>query len=605
MEKLKMKSKDLSQQHIAEIRKLFPNVVTEVKGNDDVKLKIDFDVLKQELSSTLIDDRQERYQMTWPGKKESILLSNTPTSMSLRPNIESSSCFFNSKNLYIEGDNLDALKILRETYLGKVKVIYIDPPYNTGNDFVYKDDFSIKSTNYANNSGQKDEQSNRLNINTETNGRFHSDWLSMMFSRLRLAKDFLTDDGAIFISIGDDEEANLIKICDEIFGEQNFIASICHKSRASVSNDRIISENHNHILFYAKNETTLFSKHREIGEDPDLSGFNQKDEIGEYKLVPVDGPGGAKKGNPYYEFLGVKGYWRYSEETMKEKYDKGLIVRTENGLQQKYYKETAAKSRKTVTTWWDDGFLTSTATSDLVKLMGAKTFDNPKNVSLVLRILKMMTKFDKEAIILDFFSGSGTTAEAVMRMNAEDNGNRKFILVQIPELCDEKSDAFHAGFKNICDIAKCRIKKVGEQLAKSSKVDVGFRDLVIDTSNMKDIYYSANRINQSILDDFISNIKDDRKPIDLIFQIMSELGILLSAKIEDKTILGKKVYLINGNDLIACFDKGIDGNFVQELAKLKPLYVCFKNASFEDDSSSVNCEQIFKTLSPVTKIKVI
>jgi adenine-specific DNA-methyltransferase len=605
MEKLKMKSKDLSQQHIAEIRKLFPNVVTEVKGNDDVKLKIDFDVLKQELSSTLIDDRQERYQMTWPGKKESILLSNTPTSMSLRPNIESSSYFFNSKNLYIEGDNLDALKILRETYLGKVKVIYIDPPYNTGNDFVYKDDFSIKSTNYANNSGQKDEQSNRLNINTETNGRFHSDWLSMMFSRLRLAKDFLTDDGAIFISIGDDEEANLIKICDEIFGEQNFIASICHKSRASVSNDRIISENHNHILFYAKNETTLFSKHREIGEDPDLSGFNQKDEIGEYKLVPVDGPGGAKKGNPYYEFLGVKGYWRYSEETMKEKYDKGLIVRTENGLQQKYYKETAAKSRKTVTTWWDDGFLTSTATSDLVKLMGAKTFDNPKNVSLVLRILKMMTKFDKEAIILDFFSGSGTTAEAVMRMNAEDNGNRKFILVQIPELCDEKSDAFHAGFKNICDIAKCRIKKVGEQLAKSSKVDVGFRDLVIDTSNMKDIYYSANRINQSILDDFISNIKDDRKPIDLIFQIMSELGILLSAKIEDKTILGKKVYLINGNDLIACFDKGIDGNFVQELAKLKPLYVCFKNASFEDDSSSVNCEQIFKTLSPVTKIKVI
>ena len=605
MEKLKMKSKDLSQQHIAEIRKLFPNVVTEVKGNDDVKLKIDFDVLKQELSSTLIDDRQERYQMTWPGKKESILLSNTPTSMSLRPNIESSSCFFNSKNLYIEGDNLDALKILRETYLGKVKVIYIDPPYNTGNDFVYKDDFSIKSTNYANNSGQKDEQSNRLNINTETNGRFHSDWLSMMFSRLRLAKDFLTDDGAIFISIGDDEEANLIKICDEIFGEQNFIASICHKSRASVSNDRIISENHNHILFYAKNETTLFSKHREIGEDPDLSGFNQKDEIGEYKLVPVDGPGGAKKGNPYYEFLGVKGYWRYSEETMKEKYDKGLIVRTENGLQQKYYKETAAKSRKTVTTWWDDGFLTSTATSDLVKLMGAKTFDNPKNVSLVLRILKMMTKFDKEAIILDFFSGSGTTAEAVMRMNAEDNGNRKFILVQIPELCDEKSDAFHAGFKNICDIAKCRIKKVGEQLAKSSKVDVGFRDLVIDTSNMKDIYYSANRINQSILDDFISNIKDDRKPIDLIFQIMSELGILLSAKIEDKTILGKKVYLINGNDLIACFDKGIDGNFVQELAKLKPLYVCFKNSSFEDDSSSVNCEQIFKTISPVTKIKVI
>ena len=600
-----MKSQDLSQEHIAEIRKLFPDAVTEVKGNDDVKLKIDFDVLKQELSSTLIDDRQERYQMTWPGKKESILLSNTPTSMSLRPNIESSSCFFNSKNLYIEGDNLDALKILRETYLGKVKVIYIDPPYNTGNDFVYKDDFSIKSTNYANNSGQKDEQSNRLNINTETNGRFHSDWLSMMFSRLRLAKDFLTDDGAIFISIGDDEEANLIKICDEIFGEQNFIASICHKSRASVSNDRIISENHNHILFYAKNETTLFSKHREIGEDPDLSGFNQKDEIGEYKLVPVDGPGGAKKGNPYYEFLGVKGYWRYSEETMKEKYDKGLIVRTENGLQQKYYKETAAKSRKTVTTWWDDGFLTSTATSDLVKLMGAKTFDNPKNVSLVLRILKMMTKFDKEAIILDFFSGSGTTAEAVMRMNAEDNGNRKFILVQIPELCDEKSDAFHAGFKNICDIAKFRIKKVGEQLAKSSKVDVGFRDLVIDTSNMKDIYYSANRINQSILDDFISNIKDDRKPIDLIFQIMSELGILLSAKIEDKTILGKKVYLINGNDLIACFDKGIDGNFVQELAKLKPLYVCFKNASFEDDSSSVNCEQIFRTLSPVTKIKVI
>ena len=610
IEKLDMKSMDMTEENVKKIQVLFPNAVTEVIEGGKTTLKIDFDVLKQELSASLIEDKQERYQMTWPDKSKAKVLANSRITSTLRPDKEKSVDFDNTQNLYIEGDNLDVLKLLRETYLGKVKMIYIDPPYNTGNDFVYNDDFSQSTDEYMETSGQYDEEGNRLVKNLESNGRFHTDWLNMIYPRLKVAKDLLSDDGALFISIGDDEEANLIKICDEIFGEKNFIASICHKARASVSNDRIISENHNHLVFYAKNMEVLFARHKEIGEDPELTGFNYEDERGRYKLTPVDGPGGAKKGNPHYEFLGVEGYWRYSKETMQEKYNAGLIVRTNNNLQQKYYISQAEKSRKTVTTWWDDDFLTSTATTEFIKLMGGKYFDNPKNINLLLRCLKMITKFDKDSIILDFFSGSATTAHAVMQLNAEDSGNRKFIMVQLPEECDEKSEAYKAGYKTICEIGEERIRRAGAKIKSENgltadKLDIGFRVLKLDSSNMQDVYYNPMAMRQSLLDETIDNVKTDRTPLDLLFQVMLDLGQQLSAKIEEKQVNGKTYYVVNGNDLIACFDEDIDNDVITEIAKQQPLYAVFKSTSFATDSASINNEQLFKTYAPATVIKVI
>ena len=470
MEKMNMQTTNVVDENIKRIGELFPNCLTE-RLNDEGRpeVAIDFDQLRQELSKDIVEGAEERYQFTWPDKRNAIRLANAPTTDTLRPCQEESVDFDTTQNLYIEGDNLQVLKLLRENYLGKVKMIYIDPPYNTGNDFVYNDDYSQSATDYVHNSGQEDEDGNRLVANTESNGRFHTDWLNMIYPRLKVAKDLLSEDGAIFISIGDDEESNLIKVCDEVFGEHNFIASICHKHRASVSNDRIISENHNHLVFYAKNINITFANQKKIGEDPILDGFNLQDEKGEYKLTPVDGPGGAKKGNPHYEFLGVLGYWRYSKETMQKKYDEGLIVRTANGLQQKYYKTQAKESRRTVTTWWDDDFLTSSATKALDNLMGGKYFDNPKNVNLILRCIKMITNFDKDAVVLDFFSGSSTTAHAVMQLNAEDGGKRKFIMVQLPEETDEKSEARKAGYKNICEIGKERIRRAGKKIQEEQK----------------------------------------------------------------------------------------------------------------------------------------
>lgn len=348
----------------------------------------------------------------------------------------------------------------------------------------------------------------------------------------------------------------------------------------------------------------------EIGDDPDLTGFTSHDEKGDYKLTPVDGPGGAKKGNPYYEFLGVEGYWRYSKETMQKRYNEGLIVRTPNGLQQKYYRFQAEKSRKTVTTWWDEGFLTSSATSELVKLMGAKTFDNPKSVNLVLRAIKLIAKTDKNSIILDFFSGSATTAHAVMQLNAEDGGNRKFIMVQLPEKCDEKSEAYKAGYKNICEIGKERIRRAGKKIKEENgltaqNLDIGFRVLKLDSSNMQDVYYNPAAVSQTLLDATIDNIKPDRTPLDLLFQVMLELGVPLSAKIEENVVNGKTYYAVNGNDIIACFDDDIDEEVITAIAKQQPLYVVFKDQSFASDSVAINNEQLFKTYSPATEIKVI
>lgn len=664
MNKLKMQSLDVYGNNVQKIAALFPQCVTERLDKDGKpELAIDFDKLRAELSNEVLDEGEERYQFTWPDKRAASRLANTPTTQTLRPCREESVDFDNTQNLYIEGDNLDVLKVLRETYLGKVKMIYIDPPYNTGNDFVYNDDFAQGKGDFEAQSGLFDDEGNQtvdpMQRNTESNGRFHTDWLNMIYPRLKVARDFLTEDGAIFISIGDDEEANLIKICDEIFGEQNFIASICHKHRASVSNDRIISENHNHLVFYCKNISTLFSKQKEIGEDPILEGFNYSDERGAYKLTPVDGPGGAKKGNPHYEFLGVLGYWRYSQETMKQKYDAGLIVKTKSGLQQKYYKTQAEKSRRTVTTWWDDDFLTSSATSHLIALMGAKTFDNPKSVNLLLRCLKMITKFSDDAIILDFFSGSATTAHAVMKLNAEDGGHRKFIMVQLPEVTDEKSEARKAGYNNICEIGKERIRRAGKQIlesvgtryiasAKASAIttgtngnktlfddaesihsqdrtryiaslqslssstspssqfpDVGFRVLKLDSSNMEDVYYTPDDFNANNLFTLADNIKTDRTSEDLLFQVMLDLGIELSAKIEKTEIAGKEVWCVDGGYLMACFDRDVNEATITEIAKQKPVYFVMRDASAANDNVLDNFDQLFANYSPDTTCKIL
>lgn len=611
MDRLKMHNLNKVDENIKKIGALFPNCLTETINEDgEVIRAIDFDMLKQELSSVIVEGNEERYQFTWPDKKKSILLANSPIAATLRPCREESVDFDNTENLYIEGDNLDVLKLLQETYLGKIKMIYIDPPYNTGNDFVYEDDFAESTEEYLANSGQYDDEGNRLVQNAESNGRFHTDWLNMLYPRLKVAKDLLTDDGCIFISIGDDEEANLIKLCDEVLGERNFIASICHKARASVSNDRIISENHNHVVFYAKNIDILFSHQKEIGEDPDLTGFNLSDERGEYKLTPVDGPGGAKKGNPFYEFLGIKGYWRYSEETMARKYKDGLIVRTSNNLQQKYYKSQAEKARKTVTTWWDEDFLTSNATKDLAKLMGGKYFDNPKNLNLLTRCLKMITKFDKDAIVLDFFSGSATTAHAVMKFNVEDGSKRKFIMVQLPEETDEKSEAYKAGYKNICEIGKERIRRAGKKIKEenpeaTANLDIGFRVLKLDSSNMKDVYYNPSELTMDTLFGTADNIKEDRTPEDLLFQVMLDLGVLLSNKIEESTVSEKKIFNVADGYLIACFDANITDEVITEIAKKKPYYFVMRDSSMASDSVAANFDQIFATYSPETVRKVL
>lgn len=610
MDKLKMHSMDGVASNVDKIGALFPNCVTETMKDGKVVRAIDFDMLRQELSDVVVDGPVERYQFTWPDKRKSVLAANAPISATLRPCREESVDFDTTENLYIEGDNLDVLKLLQETYLGKVRLIYIDPPYNTGSDFVYNDDFSENVDDYITTSGQIDFDGSRLVQNTETNGRFHTDWLNMMFPRIRLAKDLLAPDGAIFISIDDNEVTNLTKICDEVFGSQNRIALICHKSRASVSNDKIISPNHNTVLFYAKNIEILEGKRKMIGLDPILEGFelNDNDGKGPYRLVPVDGPGGAKKGNPYYEFLGVQGYWRYSKETMQAKYDEGLVVKKGNSLYQKYFKETAAKTRRTATTWWDDAGLTSSATSKLKTLMGEATFDTPKPLELIDRMLRMITFDDNDCIVMDFFAGSSTTGHAVMAYNAETKGKRHFILVQLNEQVNEKSEAYQNGYRTVCEIGKKRLIKAATQIAKdypTADFDKGFRVLKLDSSNMKDVYYNPDEYTMGSLFGMADNIKDDRTPEDLLFQVMLDLGILLSSKIEETMIAGKKVFSVADGYLYACFDSDVSEETVKAIAQKKPYYAVFRDSGFATDSVATNFEQIFETYSPSTTRKVL
>lgn len=607
MDKMKFETPDMTAENIEKIAELFPNCVTEMRDEGGkVKRGINFEVLKQMLSPDVVDG-DECYEFTWVGKKASVVEANKPIRKTLRPCPEESKNWDTTENLYIEGDNLEVLKLLQESYLGKVQMIYIDPPYNTGHDFVYPDSFIMDNNEYNEGIGYFDGDGN-INYARENSAgaaKYHSDWCSMIYSRIMLSRNMLADDGAIFISIDDNEVTNLTKICDEIFGEQNRIALICHKSRASISNDKIISPNHNILLFYAKNISILESKRKQIGLDPNLEGFDLDDNDGRgaYRLVPVDGPGGAKKGNPFYEFLGIEGYWRFSKETMQEKYNNGYVVRKGNGLYQKYYKSTAEQTRRTATTWWDDAGLMSTATSRLKALMGTATFDTPKPIELIDRMLRMICFQDKEAIILDFFSGSATTAHAVMQLNAEDGGHRKFIMVQLPEPCDEQSEAYKAGYKNICEIGKERIRRAGEKIKAESgltaqNLDVGFRVLKLADSNMKDVYYAADEYTQSSLMDMISNIKDDRTDLDLLFGCLIDWGVPLSMPYKSEQLDGCTVHVYNDGDLVACFDETIPESVVRKIAERKPLRTVFRDSGFADSPAKINMYEIFKIYMP-------
>ena len=608
MDKLDMESVDVVDENIEKIGNLFPDVIVESENGKS----IDFDLLKQELSKDIVEGNKEKYQLTWPGKKEAILTANTPTKNTLRPLREKSVDFDNTQNIYIEGDNLEALKILQESYLNKVKCIYIDPPYNTGNDFIYNDNFNKDSNSELEVSGQVDTDGNRLVSNSQSNGRFHSDWLSMMYPRLKLARNLLSKDGVIFISIDDNEQANLKKICDEIFGERNFICNICHKNRDGVSNDKIISSNHNLILFYCKDYETIHSERSEYGivrdEKEDFKNYNKNDNDGKgyYTLNPVTGPGGAMKGNPYYEIMGISNYWRFSKERMEKMIKEGIVVKVGNNIYQKTYKEDMLGKKKGATTWWDNVGTTAQGTADLKKIFPFVAFDYSKPVSLITYILKYI-KNDKESIILDFFSGSATTAHGVMKLNAEDNGKRRYIMVQINEKCDERSEAYKNGYKTICEIGEERIRKAAKKIKEETNADIdyGFRVYKLDSSNMNDVYYKPNEISQGQLDMFELNIKEDRSTEDILTQVILDLGLTLDLKIEEKNILNNKVYFVDENSLIACFDDKIDINIVDEICKYRPWKVVFKDSSFKYDNDKINLYEKIKKLSPETEVNIL
>lgn len=627
-EKLDMKSMNITQKNIKKIQALFPNAVTEVIKDGKVTLAVDFDVLKQELSESLISEGQERYQMTWPDKKKSVVLANTAISATLRPCKEESVDFDNTQNLYIEGDNLDVLKLLRETYLGKVKMIYIDPPYNTGNDFVYNDDFSRGSGEYLGNSGQYDDQGNRLFQNTESNGRFHTDWLNMIYPRLKISKDMLADDGVIFISIDDNEQENLKKICGEIFGESNFVAKFTRKGSGGRQDSKYYAIVHEYVYCYAKN-ISVFCSGKIVKDDETYPYYDEVKKL-HYKTQLLRKWGENSKrsdrpnlfypivdpdGNDFYPMLSEteEGCWRWGKDTMNENIKKGLVeFKKKNGqwvAYEKIFEPAADEVRTKLYSTIIDDISNGSGAALLKELFNDKIFDYPKPVDLIKRILLLgNTRMDD--MILDFFSGSATTAHAVMQLNAEDGGNRKFIMVQLPELCDDKSEAYKAGYKTICEIGKERIRRAGKKIKeenglKVQSLDTGFRVLKLDSSNMQDVYYNPSSMTQSLLDSTIDNVKPDRTPMDLLFQVMLELGVELSAKIEEKEFNGKKYYIVNDNEIIACFDDSLNNEVITEIAKLQPLYAVFKDKSFATDSVGINNEQIFKTYSPSTEVKVL
>ena len=678
MENLKMHTPDLADKNFKKLAALFPNAVTETKDeNGNVVRAIDADVLRQEISATVVEGPQERYQFTWPDKKKSVVLANQPIAKTLRLDREKSvgkdgtPGYIDTENIYIEGDNLDALKLLQETYLGKVKMIYIDPPYNTGNDFIYEDDFSQSADDYLGNSGQFDEEGNRLVQNTESNGRFHTDWLNMLYPRLRLAKDLLTDDGALFISADDHESDNLKKMCDEIFGIECFKANISWQRTYSIRNDsKGIPTEVEHILVYSKNKYWEPKKLPRT-EKMDAAYGNPDGDVSPWMSgSPVASDAATHQGMVYaiqHPFTGQliypsdKAHWRYSQEQMLEYlngwckykledlnddserarvcgvpvdsvrkkvkgivlaeslktsmtkaqavYDKGPWPRFyftsggKGGIRRKVYLD--AVGGRIATNYWcyDEVGHTDEAKKEIKSLFdGNAPSDTPKPTRLIERILEIAT--DKEDYILDFFSGSATTAHAVMKRNLTDNSSRKFIMVQLPETIQ------NAQYSNICEVGEERICRAGKKIKQenpltTTDLDIGFRVFKVDSSNMEDVYYRPTDYNQGQMELFADNIKPDRTPEDLLFQAMLDLGILLSSDIQETEIAGKKVFSVADGYLIACFDKNVTEETVKAIAQKQPVYAVFRDSSMASDSVATNFEQIFGTYSPRTQRKVL
>lgn len=626
MERMKMKSFDVIGSNIQKIARLFPNCVTERLGKDGKpELIIDFEKLQAELSNEILSEGEERYQFTWPEKRVANRLSNTPTTMTLRPCREESEAFDNTQNLYIEGDNLDVLKVLRETYLGKVKMIYIDPPYNTGNDFVYNDDFVQGKGDFEEISGLFDEQGNQtvdpMQRNTESNGRFHTDWLNMMYPRLKVARDLLTDDGVIFISIDDNEVENLRKICDEIFGEQNFIAQLIWRRRvASALSSDNVSLDHEYVLCFQKSKCNVFR-----GLAKDYSNYKNPDNDPRGPWIADNltvGMTASMRPNQAYDLIDPKTQkvypynpnrvWAFIPESMAQLIADNRVIfpdDTSKRPMQKRFKNELRKSFNPFSSLMQDLVgLNTEATRIIQNVLGGNMFDYSKPISLLRLLIEQVT--EKNSVILDFFSGSATTAHAVMQLNAEDGGNRKFIMVQLPELTDEKSEAYKAGYKNICEIGKERIRRAGKKIKEDNKdkegidkLDTGFRVLKLDSSNMEDVYYTPQEFSLQSL--FNENVKADRTNEDLLFQVMLDLGLELSAKIETKKISSKTVHFVDDNYLVACFDREVNETVITEIAKLHPVYFVMRDASAANDNVIDNFEQLFEAYSKDTIRKIL
>ncbi|MFC4163863.1 site-specific DNA-methyltransferase [Epilithonimonas zeae] len=625
-DKLDLQSTDITAMNIDKIAVLFPNCVTETAEGK----KIDFDLLKQELSTEIVEGNKERYRLEWPGKREAIVTANIPTTKTLRPVREDSVDFDTTENIYIEGDNLEVLKLLQESYLNKIKMIYIDPPYNTGNDFVYKDNFAKSGGEELFESGQIDEENRKLSPNPKTDGRYHSDWLSNIYPVLKLSRNLLKDDGVIFISIDDNEVHNLRKICDEIFGESNFIGCITWKHTQQSKNDeRFLSRQSNYNLVYSKN--ILITKNFK---------FNRTEEDNKNYSNPDDDPKGFWRSGDVrspnlrqtlkFQIIAPNGNiinppdngWRWSEEVLKNKIQsKEIIFKNDNsGIIRKIY--LSEQEGRTPENLWDGNVFGTTriANSELKELFGDNVpFDTPKPTGLIQKMAELF-RTENDFTVVDFYSGSATTAHAVMKLNAEDDGNRKYIMVQLPEASDEKTEAYKAGYKNICEIGKERIRRASnkikeEKIDKAKKdglfsefkdeQDYGFRVYRLDSSNMQDVYYKPQDYNQGTLDLFADNVKEGRTAEDLLTQIMLDWGLPLSLPIERKTISGKEVYSVAGDSLYCCFDDGIDEAFAKEIAKEKPLRIVFRDKGFKDDTAKENVKQLLKQLSAGSEMKVL
>ena len=631
MDKLNMHTPNLADENFRKLAALFPNAVTEtVNENGEVVRAIDKDVLMQEINTHVVDGREERYQFTWPDKKKAVLAANAPISATLRP-VKADSVGrdgtpggWDSENLYIEGDNLDVLKLLRETYLGKVKMIYIDPPYNTGNDFVYEDDFAEDADSYMGRSGQYDEQGNQLVQNTDSNGRFHTDWLNMIYPRLMIAKDLLTDDGVIFISIDDNEDENLRKCCDEVFGEQNFVAQLIWERAYAPKNDaRFISNSHDYVLMYVNNinnftigrlPRTEEANSKYGNPDNDPRGLWRPDNLSVKSYTascdyPITTPSGRVVEPP------AGRCWSLSKNAFLERLHDNRIWFGKDGNNVPSLKRFMNELKHdgmapTSLMFYKEVGHSQEGAQEVTALMDAGVFDGPKPVRLLQRLLTLANLSD-DSIVLDFFSGSATTAHALMQYNSEKDKHCMFIVAQLPEKIDENSTAYKAGYKTICEIGKERIRRAAKKiredagLALSKDFDGGFRCLRLDSSNMQDVYYTPDAMRQDLLSFTTDNIKPDRTPEDLLFQVMLELGVLPSSKIVETEIDGKKVFDVADGFLLACFDTGVTTETVTAIAKKQPYYAVFRDASMADDSTATNFDQIFETYSPSTVRKVL